>query len=197
MSLIGGNMFNDDWTHGGTQAGVAFRDDNLLSCGWSAKPQDGDVMAYMISADMLEGAWFEAGGTQLGSEVLVPTPQRRISLSTLSGTYKIHQGKNPDGSSYTGTATITRVTGGGVTATDGYKIDWLVAGAHQLGVCLLSSAAATYAELSCGFADTSTNYGATSYIVSPDGKLTGRWIQSLDGRIGLGSETALPMPVNP
>ena len=189
MALIGGDMFNATWSIGQKQwSGVAFRDGNVLSSAWSAKANDANVMAYLVTSSGLDGVWFEAGGTKLGNEYLSPKG-RALTATSLAGDYTIARGKNPDGSSYSGTAKITRNAG---SAAEVYLIDWTLGTAHTAGVCLRSSVAGTADVLTCGFADSGTEFGALSYVVSGDGSLAGRWVQSVAGKVATGAENATP-----
>lgn len=179
ISKIGGDMYNATW-HIGTNTfkGVCFRDDDQLSCGWAVKPNGLGVVAYLVQKNGLDGVWFQTGGTKLGKEFLSPNGAMPKSIA---GAYKITKGENPDGSKYSGNATVALVQDGV------YSFDWHIGSSKikGLGVRLTGGEDDVIATAF----DTGGDYGALQYKISDDGKeLSGVWAQSIGGKISKGGE---------
>jgi hypothetical protein len=176
ITKIGGEMYNATWTIGTkVYKGIAFRDGDLLSCGWSDKAsgaRDLGVIAYLVKPDnSLDGVWFESGGTVLGTEYLIG------GSKTLVGKYTVKTGVNPDKSKYTGTVAIELVNGV-------YQLNWKLGTANIKGLGLRNGDV-----LSAAFSDNGGAYGVLQYRITDGGKtLTGTFAQS-GKNPSLGAET--------
>lgn len=155
---IGGEMYKGTWTTGTvTSQGICFRDEDILSCGWSEK-HDLGVVAYLVRDDnSLDGVWFEENHTKLGKEYLVG------GNDNLLGTYTIKNGETPEKVKYGGKAEFKIKNGV-------YQIEW-TQGKHKFkGLGLRNGDV-----LTAGFNDTG-NFGVLQYRIKKGGKfLTGQW----------------------
>lgn len=115
-------------------------------------------------------------GMQAGFDnfnITLPAPAKDIS-----GTYNI-AGTNPDGSTYTGQATIT-------ASQNGFDVSWNYGNGTQTGNGRLSDYV-----FSARYATTGSDVvGSATYILQDDGSLKGTWRN--DGESGVGSETLTP-----
>lgn len=173
ISKIGGEMYKGTWTIGGSSmsTGICFRDEDILSCGWSAK-HDLGVVAYLVKDDnSLDGVWFEEQHSVLGKEFLVG------GNNNLLGTYTIKTGETPEKKKYTGTVEIG--VKGGV-----YQLKWKTGGGSFEGLGLRNGDV-----LTAGF-NNSGDFGVLQYRIKKGGKvLTGQWAQTKQSASGAGIET--------
>lgn len=184
ISKIGGSMYKATWKIAGeTQQGIAFKDGNVLSCGWSPK-HDLGVAAYLVKAGTLDGVWFEEQHTSLGNEIL----KGPANKDTLSGLYTITKGEMPgDKKKYTGTVDIA------IYKSGVYKITTKSGTATIKGLGLRSNhfPGSDTDVLSTGFND-SGDAGVMQYIIYEGGKtLVGHWAipPKGGGEPGWGKET--------
>ena len=182
ISKIGGEMYNVLWVLGGINyKGIAFRDGDVLSCGWAEAKAGGDssrdlgVIAYLVKDDgqTLDGVWFEPDETSLGKELLSG------GSSNLTGFYKITDGEQPTTKKkYTGSVTIGLKNGV-------YNLTWNFGGALSKGLGIRSGDV-----LSAAFSDQGGQFGVLQYRISAGGStLSGQWVQSGQTSTGVGTET--------
>lgn len=182
IAKIAGQMYNVTWVLGGiTYKGIAFRDGDVLSCGWAEQKPGGDnvrdlgVVAYLVKNDgsTLDGVWFEPGETSLGKEVLSG------GSSNLVGFYKIVDGEQPTThKKYTGSVTIGLKSGV-------FNVTWNFGGSTSKGLGIRNGDV-----LSVAFSDLGGQFGVLQYRISDGGKvLSGQWAQSGQTLAGTGTET--------
>jgi len=172
ISKIGGEMYKGNWVIGSTNfQSICFRDEDILSCGWSGK-HDLGVVAYLVKPDnSLDGVWFEEQNTSIGKEFLVG------GNNNLLGTYVIKNGETPSKKKYTGTVEISFASGV-------YKLKWKTGKTTFEGLGIRNGDV-----LTAGFND-SGDFGVLQYRIKNNGKmLTGQWAQSKQSVAGLGIET--------
>jgi len=172
ISKIGGEMYKGTWTIGtSTSSGICFRDEDILSCGWSFK-HDLGVVAYLVKDDnSLDGVWFEEQHTTLGKEYLVG------GNANLLGNYTIKSGETPEKKKYSGTVDIGIKNGV-------YTFKWKTGGQTFDGLGLRNGDV-----LTAGFNNTG-DFGVLQYRIKKGGKvLTGLWAQSKQSGSGPGVET--------
>jgi hypothetical protein len=112
-------------------------------------------------------------GMQAGFDnfsITLPPP-----AADISGQYDI-QGTNPDGSTYTGQATIA-------LSANGFDIVWAYGNGEQVGSGRLSDRLFSTRFYTQG----SEVKGSATYFLEDDGSLTGKW--RIDGETDFGSET--------
>jgi hypothetical protein len=184
IKKIGGSMYDGKWVIGdNTFTGVGFLDGDTFSCGWSTHSKHTNVVAYLVKDDGLDGVWFENGGTKLGTEYLKPKGKAKKNLE---GLYTIATGKNPDGSTYSGTCNIKELVKVG---DEVYRFDWTIGSAKQEGIGIRNVDAGESDVMSVGFADKGAEYGALQYHVGKKGKvLNGTWVQVIKGDVTEGKE---------
>jgi hypothetical protein len=181
ITKIGGEMYSATWVIGSnTFEGVCFRDTTTLSCGWSAKQKDANVISYLIESNALDGVWFESGGTKLGTEHLKPVAGK--VKKDLAGDYTIAPGKNPDGSNYSGSAKVTPLP---AVCAGCYALNWTIGSSSLSGVAVRATGAQPI--LAAGFPDSGTSFGALQYQINGK-ELTGTWIQSIKATVSAGTE---------
>ncbi len=168
ITKIGGSMFKATWKIGGeTQQGIAFKDGNVLSCGWAPK-KDLGVMAYLVKSGTLDGVWFEENNTSLGNEIL----KGPANKDTLSGLYTITKGEMPGTKKkYDGTVDIS------VYKSGVYKLVWHSGSSTFKGLGLRSNhfPGSDTDVLSAGFNDGGDG-GVLQYIIYEGGKtMVGHW----------------------
>jgi len=195
ISHIGGSMYKGKWTIGdNTFFGVAFVDDDDVSCGWALKASDANVVAYLVKDDGLDGVWFEEGDTALGIEYLKPAKGKMAA--NLGGSYTIgsvgkdgqwvKKGKFPSGKEYTGTVAVKQLTN---IAPNVYSLDWTIGGAPSKGVGVRNMDNGEDDIISVGFTDGGKEFGALQYNIQKNGKiLDGEWVQSINGKVSAGTE---------
>lgn len=169
---IGGEMYKGTWTIGTSPtSGICFRDEDILSCGWSSK-HDLGVVAYLVKDDnSLDGVWFEEQHTTLGKEFLVG------GNANLLGTYTIKTGETPEKKKYTGTVQVGIKSGI-------YTFKWKTGGSTFEGLGLRNGDV-----LTAGFNNTG-DFGVLQYRIKKGGKvLTGQWAQTKATTAGPGIET--------
>ena len=172
IEKIGGEMYKGSWLIGKTNfQSICFRDDDILSCGWSGK-HDLGVVAYLVKPDnSLDGVWFEEKNTSLGKEFLVG------GNSNLLGTYTVKTGETPSKKKYTGTVEISFESGV-------YKLKWKTGKTTLEGLGLRNGDV-----LTAGFNETG-DFGVLQYRIKNGGKvLTGQWAQTKQATPGPGIET--------
>lgn len=172
ISKIGGEMYKGNWVIGSTNfESICFRDDDILSCGWSGK-HDLGVVAYLVKPDnSLDGVWFEEQNTSIGKEFLVG------GNNNLLGTYVIKTGETPSKKKYSGTVEISFSSGV-------YKLKWKTGKSTFEGLGIRNGDV-----LTAGF-NNSGDFGVLQYRIKNSGKmLTGQWAQSKQSVPGLGIET--------
>lgn len=172
ISKIGGEMYKGTWTIGtSTSSGICFRDEDILSCGWSFK-HDLGVVAYLVKDDnSLDGVWFEEQHSVLGKEFLVG------GNNNLLGVYAIKTGETPEKKKYTGTVDISLKSGV-------YNLKWKTGGSTFDGLGIRNGDV-----LTAGFNNTG-DFGVLQYRIKKGGKmLTGQWAQTKQSTPGLGIET--------
>jgi hypothetical protein len=98
------------------------------------------------------------------------------AAETVAGAYSL-DGKNFDGSTYTGTVQITPR---GSTC----RIVWQTGNSKSEGLCMLSG------KTLAAFYKLGADYGLIIYEVQPDGSLRGRW--SIADKTGVGTELLVP-----
>ncbi len=159
-----GDVYHLGWTIAGSPgyAGVGLHVGNVLGVGWSTNSTPG-VVVYEVSGGKLDGRWVSGSASGVGTEVLE-------GPAGLSGTYKITTGKNPDGSSYTGSVKITK-------KGDVYQLAWSIPGTSYVGVGILKDHV-----LSVGWGQ-GTAPGIVAYAVS-GGTLDGVWASPSDTHLG-------------
>jgi hypothetical protein len=125
-----------------------------------------------------------APGTAPGTAVLAAIAIAALSGTTASaqsvgGRYRA-QGTNFDGSSYSGTAVITR------SSNTTCRIEWKTGGSSSSGFCMLAkgSLAAAY--------KLGNSVGLVLYELEPDGTLRGIW--TIADEAGAGTEILTPVP---
>jgi len=176
ITKIGGEMYNATWTIGTkVYKGIAFRDGEVLSCGWAEKvtvANDLGVVAYLVKPDnSLDGVWFNFGGTAIGKEYLVG------GSDNLVGKYSVKTGEGPDKKKYTGTVDIDIKNGI-------YHLNWKLGSYNGKGLGLRSGDV-----LSAAFSDNGGAFGVLQYRITNGGKtLTGLFAQS-GTKPSLGTET--------
>ncbi len=99
------------------------------------------------------------------------------SAQTVGGRYKV-QGTNFDGSSYSGTATISR------SSNTTCRIEWKTGGTSSSGFCMLSSGSLAAAY------KLGSSVGLVLYELQSDGKLNGVW--TIADKSGAGTEVLTP-----
>ncbi len=177
ISKIGGEMYQGVWKIGSsTYKGIAFRDGDVLSCGWSSKAEgehDLGVIAYLVrDNNELDGVWFENGQTTLGKEYLVG------GSSNLTGAYSIKTGETADKKKYTGTVSIELKSGV-------YQLTWKLGSTTIKGLGLRNGDV-----LSAGFSDAGGSFGVLQYRITKGGDvLAGSWAQTGQKTPGAGTET--------
>jgi hypothetical protein len=159
-----GDVYHLGWTITGSAGyvGVGLHVGSVLGVGWSTGGAPG-VVVYKVNGGRLDGVWASGSGTGVGSEVLEGPPG-------LSGTYKITTGKNPNGSSYTGSVKIAH-------KSDVYQLAWSIPGTSYAGVGILKDHV-----LSVGWGQ-GTPPGVVAYSVSGT-RLDGTWANPSDTRLG-------------
>lgn len=168
ITKIGGSMYKATWKIGGeTQNGIAFKDGNVLSCGWSPK-HDLGVIAYLVKPGMLDGVWFEEQHTSLGNEILKGPANKQA----LSGFYTITKGELPGSKKkYDGTVDIS------IYKSGVYKLTWHSGSSTFKGLGLRSDhfPGSDTDVLSAGFND-GGDAGVLQYIIYEGGKtMVGHW----------------------
>jgi hypothetical protein len=172
IAKIGGEMYKGNWVIGKTNfQSVCFRDDDILSCGWSGK-HDLGVVAYLVKPDnSLDGVWFEEQNTSLGKEFLVG------GNNNLLGVYSIKTGETPSHKKYNGTVEIAFEAGI-------YKLKWKTGKGAMEGLGLRNGDVLTAAFNDSG------DFGVLQYRIKNGGKvLTGQWAQTKSSTPGPGIET--------
>jgi hypothetical protein len=161
-----GDVYHLDWTIAGSPGyvGVGLHVGGVLGVGWSTSGAPG-VVVYKVDGGKLDGRWATGAASGVGTEVLDGPPG-------LSGTYKIVQGKNPDGSSYTGSVKIAK-------QGDVYQLAWSIPGTSYAGIGILKGKV-----LSVGWGQGNPP-GVVAYSVER-AKLDGVWATPSDK--GLGKE---------
>jgi hypothetical protein len=184
ITKIGGSMYKAKWVIAGeTQNGIAFKDGNVLSCGWAPK-NDLGVAAYLVKNGVLDGVWFEEQHTSLGNEIL----KGPANKDTLSGLYTITKGEMPGTKKkYDGTVDIS------IYKSGVYKITTHSGTATIKGLGLRSNhfPGSDTDVLSTGFND-SGDAGVLQYIIYEGGKtMVGHWAipPKGGGEPGWGKET--------
>ncbi len=159
-----GDVYHLGWTISGSTAyaGVALHVGSVLGVGWGVGGAPG-VVVYKVDGGKLDGKWASGSGNGVGTEVLDGPPG-------LSGTYKITTGKNPNGSSYTGSVKITH-------KGNTYALAWTIPGTSYTGVGILKDKV-----LSVGWGQGATP-GVVAYAVSGT-TLDGVWANPSDTRLG-------------
>jgi hypothetical protein len=99
------------------------------------------------------------------------------SAQSIGGHYRV-EGKNPNGSTYSGTADITR------TSENTCRIVWNV-GSSSRGICMRNRNAFT-AAYSLG-----PKLGLVIYQISSDGSMQGLW--TIADQTGVGTEALIPI----
>jgi hypothetical protein len=183
MSLIGGAMYNAKWVIGAnTFTGVCVKETWALVCAWAVKAKDANVISYLCPpSDLLDGVWFESGGTKLGEEKLAPIGKPRKDGS---GKYTITTGQNPDGSTYMGSLMITTAS---TVCAACYKLEWTIGSGTQVGLGLRPAFGDSI--LGAAFADSGKEYGVIVYRIGTGKVLTGEWLQSIESALSGGKET--------
>lgn len=159
-----GDVYHLDWSIAGSPGymGVGLHVGGVLGVGWSGGRAPG-VVVYKVHGGRLDGKWASGSNSGVGVEVLDGPPG-------LSGTYKITKGKNPNGTSYTGSVTINphgRV----------YELAWSIPGTSYAGVGILKGHV-----LSVGWGHGAAP-GVVAYEVGRD-TLDGTWTGGADMRLG-------------
>lgn len=178
ISRVEGAMFHVKWTIGNAPyEGVAIRDGDLLSAGWSESAGDSAVVSYLVQptakGPTLDGIWFGNGMNGLGREVLIG------GTSNLTGIWSIREGVDESGQTYGGTVSI------GLTDSV-HHLTWQVGEQTYRGLGLRNAAGDVF---SCGFNSTG-NFGVVQYqIVSAGAKLVGKWAEWTQSTPTLGTET--------
>jgi hypothetical protein len=174
LSRIGGNtsmMYKLVYKIAGeTQNAVAFRDGNVLSCGWSTQGDFG-VVAYLVKPDskVLDGVWFMSGDTSIGTEWLTgPLTKDRVA-----GLYTINSAKSHDKNkkNYGGTVDIS------IYKSGVYKLVWKAGGQTLRGLGLRSHhfPGTDTDVLSAGF-DDDGDTGVLQYVIYDNGQtMKGHW----------------------
>jgi hypothetical protein len=98
------------------------------------------------------------------------------AAQTVGGPYRV-DGTNPDGSAYTGTATITP------SSDTTCRISWRT-GSTSTGICMMTGTALAASYVLNG------KVGLVLYRLEPDGSLAGIW--TIADQPGAGSETLTP-----
>ncbi len=156
--------------------GLALRDGDVLSVGWSDGGADFGVVSYLRQPDQsLDGVWFGAGAKTLGKELLVGgTPN-------MTGMWKITEGQDPSGAAYGGSVDVGLSEGV-------HRLRWHIGSQNLRGVGILGQSNG-HPLLSVGFNQTG-DFGVTQYrILSSGAKLEGKWAQFAEGTLEQGSET--------
>ncbi len=181
VKKINGEMYDVDWTLGGTKyKGIAFRDGDILSCGWVEAKTGGDnerdlgVIAFLVKdgGNTLDGVWFEPGETSLGKEILSG------GSSNLTGLYKITTGETPTTKKkYTGSVNVALKNGV-------YGMTWTIGTGSSKGLGIRNGDV-----FSAAFTDGTGAFGVLQYRINKDGTvLSGQWAQGPNAA-GLGTET--------
>lgn len=159
-----GGVYRLGWTIAGSAgyAGVGLHVGGVLGVGWSTGGAPG-VVVYKVDGGKLDGRWASGSGGGVGVEVLSGPPG-------LSGTYKITNGKNPDGSSYTGSVKIAK-------KGDVYQLAWAIPGTSYAGIGVLKGHV-----LSVGWGQGAPP-GVVAYGVSGT-TLDGVWANPSDTNLG-------------
>ncbi len=119
-----GGVYQLSWTIGGSAAyaGVGLHVGDVLGVGWGPGGAPA-VVVYRVNGGKLSGTWAAGARAGVGEEDL-------DGPAGLSGTYRITRGKNPDGSSYTGSVTIK-------PHGKLYQLAWSIPGTSYAGVGIL------------------------------------------------------------
>lgn len=187
IAKIGGDMYNGTW-HIGTNTfkGVGFRDGDFISFAWAVKPNGLGVVSYLVGKSELDGVWFQTGGTRLGVENLQPASSTAKAFpKVLDGPYTIAKGQNPDGSKYSGSMVLAAA---GDTLPGVERATWHIGSSTVKGLALRSRTPDGDDVVTAGF-DTGGDYGILAYAIDASGNLSGRWVQSIGGKITIGTET--------
>lgn len=159
-----GDVYRLSWTIGGSPGyvGVGLHVGDVLGVGWSAGAAPG-VVVYRVKGGTLHGTWAAGARGGVGEEDLDGPPG-------LNGTYRITRGKNPDGSSYTGSVAIKK-------QGDTYALVWSIPHTSYAGVGILNGDV-----LSVGWGSGNAP-GVVAYAVS-GGTLDGAWANPGDPKRG-------------
>jgi hypothetical protein len=167
ISKIGGQMYNASWKIGDEEEhqGLAFKDGNVVSCGWSTN-HDLGVMAYLVKPGLLDGVFFEEGQKSIGKEIL----KGPATTETLSGLYTITKGETPAKKPYGGNLEIS------VFKSGVYGLSWSRGKITKRGLALRSKKfpGSNTDVLSAGFNDKGVA-GVYQYIIMEGGVLLGHW----------------------
>ncbi len=181
VTHLTGGMYKMNWKLGSDNLqGIAFKDGNVLSCGWAPK-KDLGVMAYLVKPSKLEGVWFEEQDTKyVGFEDIVLKAGGSLK-SNLVGAYRIAKGEIPGPTprkTYGGTVDIS------VTKSGVYKLTWKFGSKVLKGLGLRSGkfAGSNTDVLSAGFNDAGSG-SVLQYLIYENGDLlVGHWAtNSSDG----------------
>ncbi|WP_017717954.1 hypothetical protein [Kamptonema formosum] len=107
---------------------------------------------------------------------------QRSSRNSIEGSWKISEGKAPNGDRYTGTADIQAIS----RSSDAnlYSVSWNTSEGEFSGLAFLEDD-----RLFVGWAPQGKTYGVAVYRINSDGTLDGKWTYS-GGRGQIGEETA-------
>ncbi len=105
---------------------------------------------------------------------------QRSSQSNIEGTWKISEGKAPNGERYTGSADIQAT----LREANLYSVSWNTSAGEFSGLAFLEDG-----HLFVGWAPQGKTYGVAVYRINSDGTLDGKWTYS-GGRGQVGEETA-------
>jgi hypothetical protein len=117
-------------------------------------------------------------GASLGAALIMGALAVPAAAQELGGRYQV-QGKNFDGSSYSGTAEIV------VTSRNTCRITWVTGGTTSQGICMRNGPAFS-AAYRLGSA-----IGLVIYEIKPSGTLEGLW--TIADKTGVGGEVLIPM----
>lgn len=150
-----GDVYQFHWDAGNQSDGVGVSNGNVVAVAYTGG-SDGKgcgVVSYQLLADgTLDGKWGYWGVNEMGTEKATGT-----GGADLAGAYKV-DGKNPNGSAYTGDLSITAQAGG-------YQFAWSNK-SSGFGIKQGSAVSVGVGGTRCGF---------VAYEIKPGGVLDGVW----------------------
>lgn len=150
-----GDVYQFRWNAGKPYDGIGVQNGNVVAVAFTggADGKGCGVVSYQIAGDgALDGVWGYWGQNESGTE-----KAERTSGSGVAGDYKT-TGKNPNGSGYTGTLSVTPKGGGYAFAWSNNSSGFGVKQGNALSVGIGGSR--------CAF---------VAYEIKPDGMLDGIW----------------------
>ena len=196
LRKIGGDMYSATYVTGSRNwPGFCFRDGATLSCASCPQPGIPTVTAYLASAKGMDGMFFSSGNTLAGKEVLTPKGYRvgtkevqanagQMNPTTFVGEFD-SKGTNPDGSAYTGIASVKQLV---AVSPNAYLFDLVIRGNRMHNVGVRDATRPIFAVGNCQ-GRSGGMLAAIIYSIDEKGRiLTGSWTQEINGVVTVGTE---------